>query len=151
MASLYRINFKIPSSKWEEEPLYLLFFVLKWAHMRRGNSQNHKPLRVFSSDLSFFFILGGGGQFINEQSCTDDNQLKEKLNKRRSATNVKLIVWNLFSHKQEKMIGYEEFQTKTRSIVLVCYRLNFQNLFSPQTREYENRNKNRDHLHNIGF
>ena len=49
------------------------------------------------------------------------------------------------------MIGYEEFQTKTISIVLVCYRLNFQNLFSPQTREYENRNKRKDHLHNIGL
>jgi len=47
------------------------------------------------------------------------------------------------------MISYDKFPTKTRNVILVCYRLNFQNLFSPQTRENENRKK--DHLHNIGL
>ena len=40
-------------------------------------------------------------------------------------------------------------RTRITYIILVCYKLNFQNLFSPQTRENENRKK--DHLHNIGL
>ena len=108
------------------------------------------PWEFFFLIFLVFFILGGGSQFINEQSYIVDNQLVEELNKDDQEYKINCLKF-VFPTSKNGRSAMMSFKQKQETWYWSATGWTFKIRFPHKQEKMKTGTRNKDHLHNMGL